>query len=851
MLQIHSLAASASGQLFSGNFWILLGIALSACVLGIQVACIVMLVRKLMQAKREKERIENEENGGFHSQYAAAVLGAAIPISAEGILAVAVGLNALAALVFVILVIAFRAKGYDYAASSDASENETKADGTSFAEEPAFDDEPPKAPARTVAYGRNDAADASMEEIWNDGAAPAEEPAVAAFASETVSAPAVVGGEVTSVETVVNGNGQNPVRIVKIEKEYSETIRETVPGAPSSDASNEQTERLIAKIDRLIDKIEGNREQQSAHVANGIILAADEPVPTDEDDDEDETDEDSADALSSENGDEDDVDMEADDNEHFTGNERIIGFDEDTGYYIVAHYRKSFEAKLIQSRPNIKHYYSELKNALLAYKGSKSRISWTADSFHNGRSAIAKINVKTKILELYLALDPASLEGTVYRGQDVSHLKKYADTPFRYKIRTPRKFKWAMELVQRVCEEHGLSPIDIENVDYEAAYPFEDTDSLVARGLIKEYIREEKPASTFELDETHVPSVSDLDETVIPANANISWEFDNDVLAQKEPEPEAPVAEEVAEPAEEPQEEPAPAAPAAPTQTVIRETTRTTQVRYTEQYFGESGETTTYKEYFSEDGPLKAEFFESNGEKKEESVSETAEQETVAEYAESFEDEAEVEADETEDSLENAEATEDSAAEAYGEDELEVDETDGGLDWSVPAGVSEQEAVVIDSYVEEELLETEDYVDDEVPFDEDARDYAETYEDEGQAYAEEGETYDYAEESYDGEEAQYEEETVEIAEEPVQAPKLNPDVALVDIGILEENFHQGAQIDLAALKAKGLVLPTAKILKIYKSGELTKSFTVVADHFTMDAIFAIDAAGGNIQMIKK
>ena len=45
--------------------------------------------------------------------------------------------------------------------------------------------------------------------------------------------------------------------------------------------------------------------------------------------------------------------------------ERWAGrFDEATGYYIVAHYRKSFEAKLIQARPNIKHYYSELKNDL-------------------------------------------------------------------------------------------------------------------------------------------------------------------------------------------------------------------------------------------------------------------------------------------------------------------------------------------------------------------------------------------------------------------------------------------------------------------------------------------------------
>jgi ribosomal protein L15 len=61
----------------------------------------------------------------------------------------------------------------------------------------------------------------------------------------------------------------------------------------------------------------------------------------------------------------------------------------------------------------------------------------------------------------------------------------------------------------------------------------------------------------------------------------------------------------------------------------------------------------------------------------------------------------------------------------------------------------------------------------------------------------------------------------------------------------------GAEIDLAALKAKGLVLPTAKSLKIYATGSLSKSFTVVADQFTMDAIIAISGAGGEPQMIRR
>lgn len=173
--------------------------------------------------------------------------------------------------------------------------------------------------------------------------------------------------------------------------------------------------------------------------------------------------------------------------------EKILGFNDETGNYLVVHYRKGFEARLIQANPEIKAYYSELKNRLLSYEGTKSRLSWTSDNFHNGRKQVAKINVKTGLLVLYLAIDPATLEGTVYRGKDVSDKKKYGDTPFEYKIRTPRKLKWGLELIDRVSENMGLTLNKAERVDYAKQYAYESTEELVNRGLIKENITEESP----------------------------------------------------------------------------------------------------------------------------------------------------------------------------------------------------------------------------------------------------------------------------------------------------------------------------------------------------------------------
>ena len=220
--------------------------------------------------------------------------------------------------------------------------------------------------------------------------------------------------------------------------------------------------------------------------------------------------------------------------------EKILGFNDETGNYLVVHYRKGFEARLIQANPEIKAYYSELKNRLLSYEGTKSRLSWTSDNFHNGRKQVAKINVKTGLLVLYLAIDPATLEGTVYRGKDVSDKKKYGDTPFEYKIRTPRKLKWGLELIDRVSENMGLTLNKAEQVDYAKQYAYESTEELVNRGLIKENITEESPQDIS-------PELLRRGEELAPKKETSQPPKPEKAEPKSEPKPE-PVREAVAEP---------------------------------------------------------------------------------------------------------------------------------------------------------------------------------------------------------------------------------------------------------------------------------------------------------------
>lgn len=734
-------------------------IAVLACLLGAEIAGICVLISKISRARRAKReyerRIEHEEqSSSYLDGFGAVALLTAIPQSIQLTFVVLLGAVVAMAVLFLVLLLIFRACGYDYLAPS-------RSKGKALLPE-----QPAPMPDAADELSAEEASFASMWEETDEAQSQdayaeipeevAEDEAIEETAEETVideafeaePMPPAAFGEVSSAQP----DAQQPYKVV--ERIVTETVKEIYKEVPTEPAAGSHDAVLEKLVDLLDYEIRSRRDDTETATTT---VQANESVPTfaSTSDDEDE-DEDEDDVLDGDEERDDDTE-DGDGEDRFTGNEKIIGFNEETGCYIVAHYRKSFEAKLIQSQPRIKQYYSALKNALLSYKGTKNRISWTADSFHNGRHPLAKINVKTRILEIYLALDPASLEGTVYRGRDVSDKKKYADTPFQYKVRTPRKFKWAMELVQRVCEEHGLSPIDIEPVDYEAMYPFEDTDTLVARKLIKEYIREEKPATSFELAPDHTPDVPDEDGSVIPANANFSWEFDNERMEAEEEEnaameamwDEPEDAETVEETVEEAVEAIAPIEVEEEAESdgaVVRETVRVTEMRYTERYYpnGES----VFEEMLATSEPIE----------------------------QSYEADPFVQTEEV-----------------FAEEDPEEIEDTGNLE-------------------ETEALEEPEALEDTEEFEE-----------------------------------------IEEPEAPMQTVTVtrtvNPTVAKIDLCAIEAHYRDGETVNLATLKEKQLIIDSAETLRVRTEGNLTKALVVEANHFTVEAVSAIEDAGGSAALI--
>ncbi len=767
-----------AGLLGDGKGWIYLAIAIAALIFALEAVAIGILIRRMVQAKKRN-------NGGDddHRAYALLFAGEALfgALSAETVLRVLLILTVVGAAALTLLIVIARAVGYDFVSADLRSEEEERL-RLEREEQARLDREAAEraaadlaAEAETRERLRAEGAEEARRQMEAEerlreeerlraeaeraeSAAEERETWIGSDAEEHTAETEPTAGGMTTANAPGGSSNAPRGRFVHMEKTVTETVRETqttapAPQAQAAPAGQSESEKLLRTLvealigqkraDEAAEKAEAEAKQAETEQPGDGSVPVSAAVPADvAEDDEDKSPEEAA--KNDREDDEDFVD-DADDSDRFSGNERIIGYNEETGCYIVAHYRKSFEGRLIQSRPNVKHYYSELKNALLSYKGTKSRVSWNADSFTNGKNPIAKINIRSNSLELYLALDPASLEDSIYHGRDVGHQKRYADTPFKYKVRSDRKFGWALELVQRVSEEQGLSPIDIEKIDYEEAYPFEETEELVRRGVIREYIREEKPATSFELAEDHVSQTPDVDESVVPPSANVFWELDNDA-PKPEPEPE-PETEPEPTPEPEPESEPTPepeetagtsgaeteSAPAPQvTQTVTKETVRTTQIRYTEQVFGDGMNAAvamppvTYTEYLEEEPTESTETTAEETTEPTEST-ESVEQET----AEPTDAEEFTEADRAGDNEDNGE-TEDVG---YPEDETETEETgetaetesntglvdefdnstrEDDLDWGIPEGIeadfrndTEDEAEAAEPVAEQDELPEE------------------------------------------------------------------------------------------------------------------------------------------------
>lgn len=181
---------------------------------------------------------------------------------------------------------------------------------------------------------------------------------------------------------------------------------------------------------------------------------------------------------------------------------------------VEVRYDKSYTARLIQTSDKNKSYYSELKNELLRYRRVRSRISWKQESFRKGRDLKAKMEIRGKTLCLYLALDPAKFEDSKYIVEDASDVKRNLDVPCKYRIKNDRRLRYAKELIAMVFEGTDAVYKETEIVDYAKDFPYEETQPLLERELIK-LIRVREDGTEEPVEEV-LEEVAPAEEIVIP-----------------------------------------------------------------------------------------------------------------------------------------------------------------------------------------------------------------------------------------------------------------------------------------------------------------------------------------------
>lgn len=182
--------------------------------------------------------------------------------------------------------------------------------------------------------------------------------------------------------------------------------------------------------------------------------------------------------------------------ENEEGEENENGEEEKSGFSFVPKtysFERSFTSRLIQSEDQVKFYYSELKNAALAYKAVKSRRSWNHETFTYGRPVLMRLQIRGKTLCVFLPLAPETETGTRYHLEKAPAVKKNEKTPSMVRITSQGKCSFVLSLIPKILEEAGKDKKlkNFEAEDY-ASMPYETTETLLNKGIIRLVIRKDE-----------------------------------------------------------------------------------------------------------------------------------------------------------------------------------------------------------------------------------------------------------------------------------------------------------------------------------------------------------------------
>ncbi len=186
-------------------------------------------------------------------------------------------------------------------------------------------------------------------------------------------------------------------------------------------------------------------------------------------------------------------------------------------------YIKSFTAKLSQSNDTLKERYNELKNLVLSYEGTSSRVSWYYDSINASKEQLIKFAIRGKTLCVYYSSKLENIDDSFKLEEAKGN--RFEKVRNLLRIKSEKKFENAKELIKLLMKELGLKQGKLPNEDYKI--PYETTEVLLSKGLIKELATHLEVKESVKQELLKSVAVEKVDELMSDETAESLIEEDN------------------------------------------------------------------------------------------------------------------------------------------------------------------------------------------------------------------------------------------------------------------------------------------------------------------------------------
>ena len=92
------------------------------------------------------------------------------------------------------------------------------------------------------------------------------------------------------------------------------------------------------------------------------------------------------------------------------------------------------------------------------------------------------------VTEIYKIIDISERENSKYKVEDKSKVSSN-DIPTMYRINDSERAEYSKDLIRDLMMKFNVEQTDINFASYSSNYPYEDTEALVEKGLIRKTVK--------------------------------------------------------------------------------------------------------------------------------------------------------------------------------------------------------------------------------------------------------------------------------------------------------------------------------------------------------------------------